>query len=150
VCDTANSTTRATAAVNTQALDKELVAALLKACRALRCIASGRVDNGVDSQLAVGNIVAWVCWDAAAKLAAMVDDLLKERLSLGKREVAVSNVLIKRANGWVVANVVDVNAGDMLSVAKGLAGIDGPDLGNELAESAFVANAKATASAVDA
>ncbi|KAI6763336.1 hypothetical protein HG531_013233 [Fusarium graminearum] len=112
---------------------------LLIDCWALRCISLGRVDNNVDGQLAVGNIVARVSRDASAELAAMVDDLLKERLGLRQRKGAVSNTLIKGADGWVVANVVDINAADMFSVAEPLVGIYSSDLGNELAQSAFVA-----------
>lgn len=149
VSDTSNSTSGATTAVDTKASDKEIVAALLVDSRALTCIAASRVDDDVDSQLTVSNVVARVSWDATAKLAAMVDDLLKERLSLGKRKAAVSDVLIERTNGWVVANVVDVYAANVLAISESLVGVDGPDLGNELAESTFVATAKATASAVD-
>lgn len=144
VSNTANSAGGATTAVDTQAPDKEVVAALLMNrralrcitllidCRTLGCIALGRVDNDVDGQLAVGNIVARVSRDASAKLAAMIDDLLEKRLGLRKREGAVSNALIKGADSWVVADIVNVNAGDMLSVAKPLARIYGPDLSNEL------------------
>lgn len=170
VSDTSNSTSGATTAVDTKASDKEIVAALLvgyrtfrriafgRVClfaaflvdsRALTRIAAGRVYDDVDSQLTVSNVVARVSRDATAKLAAMIDDLLKERLSLGKGKAAVSNVLIERTNGWVAADVVDVNAANMLAVPEGLVGVDGPDLGNELAESTFVATAKAAASAVD-
>lgn len=169
--DTSNSTGGATTAVDTETSNKEIVAALLVGCRAfrrlafgrvclvaaflvdsraLRCIAAGRVYDDVDSQLTVSNVVARVSRDATAKLAAVVDDLLKERLSLGKRKAAVSNVLIERTNSRVVANVVDVNAANVLAIPEGLVRVNGPDLGNELAESTFIATAKTTASAVDA
>ncbi|KAI6762434.1 hypothetical protein HG530_008414 [Fusarium avenaceum] len=84
-----------------------------------------------------------------ANTTAVIEDLLEERLGLSNGKRAASSLLIEQADAWFT-NIVDFDTGDVLSLGKGFAWVDGSELAGHLGDGAFVANAKTTASAIDA
>jgi hypothetical protein len=106
------------------------------------------VGDGVDSQLAIFHVPA-IEWDAATKRAAVIEDLLEERLGLSNRKCAAPSLLVEQADAWIT-EVIDFDTGDVLSLGKGLAWIDGSELARHLGDGAFVTDAKTTASAINA
>lgn len=152
VSDAANTTGRTSTAVNSQAALGYLhfvgADALGEARWSCSWTALFGIGNSVDSQLAILHVPA-IEGNAAAKLAAVVEDLLEERLGLSNRKRAASSLLVEQADARFT-DVVDFDTGDMLSLGKGLAWIDGSQLAGHLGDGAFVSNAKTTASAIDA
>jgi hypothetical protein len=152
VSDAANTTGRTSSAVNAQAALGYLqfigAGALREARWSWSWTALFGIGNGVDSQLAILHVPA-IEGNAAAKLAAVVEDLMEERLGLGNRKRAASSLLVEQTDAWF-ADVVDFDTGDMLSLGKGLTWIDGSELAGHMGDGAFITNAKTTASAIDA
>jgi hypothetical protein len=125
VSDAANTTGRTSTAVNSQAALGYLQFVGADALREARwgwswsSTALFGIGNGVDRQLAMFNVPA-IEGNAAAKLAAVVKDLLEERLGLSNGKGAASSLLVEQTDAWFT-DVVDFGTGDMLSLGKGLA-----------------------------
>ncbi|KAM0338383.1 hypothetical protein ACHAPU_011338 [Fusarium lateritium] len=152
VSDAADTTGRTSTAVNAQTTLGYLqfigADALREARWSWSWTALFGIGNGVDSQLAILHVPA-IEGNAAAKLAAVIEDLLEEYLGLSNRKRPASSLLVEQTDAWF-ADVVDFDTGDMLSLGKGLAWIDGSKLAGHLGDGTFVTNAKTTGSAIDA
>jgi len=114
VKDAADTTAGAATAVDTQAALREA-----RCSRSWNWTAPFSVGNGVDSQLAISHVTA-IERDTATKLAAVIEDLLEESLSLSNRKPAVTSLLVEQADTWIT-DVIDLDTGDVLSRGEGLA-----------------------------